>query len=76
MIVKSFLFSLTRCIDIGLETDETEEDFGVWQVKTMVAIIFSMLSETCSKWDICMGCSCVEAKYLNKLSRAFSLLLK
>ncbi|EMP41254.1 Epithelial splicing regulatory protein 2 [Chelonia mydas] len=34
--------------DIGLETDETEEDFGVWQVKTMVAIIFSMLSETCN----------------------------
>uniref|UniRef100_A0A8C3KL24 Epithelial splicing regulatory protein 2 n=1 Tax=Calidris pygmaea TaxID=425635 RepID=A0A8C3KL24_9CHAR len=25
---------------LGLGTDETEEDFGVWQVKTMVAIIF------------------------------------
>nr|XP_009939267.1 PREDICTED: epithelial splicing regulatory protein 2 [Opisthocomus hoazin] len=33
---------------LGLETDETEEDFGVWQVKTMVAIIFSMLSESCN----------------------------
>uniref|UniRef100_A0A8C0ANR4 Epithelial splicing regulatory protein 2 n=1 Tax=Buteo japonicus TaxID=224669 RepID=A0A8C0ANR4_9AVES len=31
---------------LGLGTDETEEDFGVWQVKTMVAIIFSMLSES------------------------------
>ncbi|NWQ73538.1 ESRP2 protein, partial [Columbina picui] len=33
---------------LGLGTDETEEDFGVWQVKTMVAIIFSMLSEGCN----------------------------
>ncbi|XP_064884576.1 epithelial splicing regulatory protein 2 isoform X10 [Columba livia] len=33
---------------LGLGTDETEEDFGVWQVKTMVAIIFSMLSESCN----------------------------
>ncbi|NXE07076.1 ESRP2 protein, partial [Lophotis ruficrista] len=33
---------------LGLGTDETEEDFGVWQVKTMVAIIFSMLSENCN----------------------------
>uniref|UniRef100_A0A8C9EPC4 Epithelial splicing regulatory protein 2 n=1 Tax=Pavo cristatus TaxID=9049 RepID=A0A8C9EPC4_PAVCR len=32
---------------LGLGTDEAEEDFGVWQVKTMVAIIFSMLSENC-----------------------------
>ncbi|KFQ02345.1 Epithelial splicing regulatory protein 2, partial [Leptosomus discolor] len=34
---------------LGLGTDETEEDFGVWQVKTMVAIIFSMLSENCNR---------------------------
>ncbi|XP_065518253.1 epithelial splicing regulatory protein 2 isoform X2 [Lathamus discolor] len=33
---------------LGLGTDEAEEDFGVWQVKTMVAIIFTMLSESCS----------------------------
>uniref|UniRef100_A0A672TKA0 Epithelial splicing regulatory protein 2 n=1 Tax=Strigops habroptila TaxID=2489341 RepID=A0A672TKA0_STRHB len=33
---------------LGLGTDETGEDFGMWQVKTMVAIIFSMLSESCS----------------------------
>ncbi|NXX90552.1 ESRP2 protein, partial [Centropus bengalensis] len=33
---------------LGLRTDEMEEDFGVWQVKTMVAIIFSMLSEGCN----------------------------
>ncbi|KFP72887.1 Epithelial splicing regulatory protein 2, partial [Acanthisitta chloris] len=33
---------------LGLGTDETEEDFGVWQVKTMVAIIFSLLSESCN----------------------------
>ncbi|RLW01315.1 hypothetical protein DV515_00008233, partial [Chloebia gouldiae] len=33
---------------LGLGTDEAEEDFGVWQVKTMVAIIFSMLSEGCN----------------------------
>ncbi|NXU54922.1 ESRP2 protein, partial [Turnix velox] len=33
---------------LGLGTDEAEEDFGVWQVKTMVAIIFSMLSESCN----------------------------
>lgn len=45
----SLLFSIITCLDLGLGTDETEEDFGVWQVKTMVAIIFSMLSESCSK---------------------------
>lgn len=45
----SLLFSIITCSDLGLGTDETEEDFGVWQVKTMVAIIFSMLSEGCSK---------------------------
>ncbi|XP_048372207.1 epithelial splicing regulatory protein 2 isoform X1 [Sphaerodactylus townsendi] len=32
---------------IGFAIDETEEDFGVWQVKAMVAIIFNMLSDTC-----------------------------
>ncbi|NXC15509.1 ESRP2 protein, partial [Corythaeola cristata] len=44
----SLLFSIITCLDLGLGTDETEEDFGVWQVKTMVAIIFSMLSESCN----------------------------
>ncbi|XP_075392957.1 epithelial splicing regulatory protein 2 isoform X2 [Tenrec ecaudatus] len=29
--------------DLGLETDATEDDFGVWEVKTMVAIILHLL---------------------------------
>ncbi|ETE65027.1 Epithelial splicing regulatory protein 2 [Ophiophagus hannah] len=33
---------------IGYGIDESEEDFGVWQVKAMVAIVFSMLPDTCS----------------------------
>ncbi|XP_054856266.1 epithelial splicing regulatory protein 2 isoform X2 [Eublepharis macularius] len=36
--------SMAECI--GFRIDETEEDFGVWQVKAMVAIIFNMLSDT------------------------------
>ncbi|NXA54394.1 ESRP2 protein, partial [Nothocercus julius] len=46
---------------LGLGTDETEEDFGVWQVKTMVAIIFSMLSESCN--DIFTEPETVKCKY-------------
>lgn len=30
-------------IDLGLETDATEDDFGVWEVKTMVAVILHLL---------------------------------
>lgn len=52
----SLLFSIITYLDLGLGTDETEEDFGVWQVKTMVAIIFSMLSESCSKWPVYSEC--------------------
>lgn len=52
----SLLFSIITCLDLGLGTDEAEEDFGVWQVKTMVAIIFSMLSEGCSKLTIYTEC--------------------
>lgn len=52
----SLLFSVITWLDLGLGTDETEEDFGVWQVKTMVAIIFSMLSESCSKCPIYTKC--------------------
>lgn len=55
-ICSSLLFSLIACSDLGLGTDEAEEDFGVWQVKTMVAIIFSMLSENCGKWSIYTEC--------------------
>ncbi|XP_059988602.1 epithelial splicing regulatory protein 2 isoform X9 [Lagenorhynchus albirostris] len=29
--------------DLGLETDATEDDFGVWEVKTMVAVILHLL---------------------------------
>lgn len=29
--------------DLGLETDSTEDDFGVWEVKTMVAVILHLL---------------------------------
>uniref|UniRef100_A0A8D0B4S3 Epithelial splicing regulatory protein 2 n=1 Tax=Salvator merianae TaxID=96440 RepID=A0A8D0B4S3_SALMN len=36
--------SMAEYIAFGI--DETEDDFGVWQVKAMVAIIFSMLPET------------------------------
>uniref|UniRef100_A0A8C6YR54 Epithelial splicing regulatory protein 2 n=1 Tax=Nothoprocta perdicaria TaxID=30464 RepID=A0A8C6YR54_NOTPE len=46
---------------LGLGTDETEEDFGVWQVKTMVAIIVSMLSESCD--DIFTEPETVKYKY-------------
>lgn len=30
-------------VDLGLETDATEDDFGVWEVKTMVAVILHLL---------------------------------
>nr|XP_020661395.1 epithelial splicing regulatory protein 2 isoform X1 [Pogona vitticeps] len=33
---------------IGYRIDETEEDFGVWQVKAMVAIIFNLLPDACN----------------------------
>uniref|UniRef100_A0A8D2KR51 Epithelial splicing regulatory protein 2 n=1 Tax=Varanus komodoensis TaxID=61221 RepID=A0A8D2KR51_VARKO len=33
---------------IGYGIDEAEEDFGVWQVKAMEAIIFSMLPDACT----------------------------
>ncbi|XP_068848182.1 epithelial splicing regulatory protein 2 isoform X4 [Capricornis sumatraensis] len=33
----------TMAQDLGLETDATEDDFGVWEVKTMVAIILHLL---------------------------------
>lgn len=38
-----FLIVLSLLIDLGLETDATEDDFGVWEVKTMVAIILHLL---------------------------------
>uniref|UniRef100_A0A287A4D0 Epithelial splicing regulatory protein 2 n=1 Tax=Sus scrofa TaxID=9823 RepID=A0A287A4D0_PIG len=33
----------TMAQDLGLETDATEDDFGVWEVKTMVAVILHLL---------------------------------
>nr|XP_010960815.1 epithelial splicing regulatory protein 2 isoform X1 [Camelus bactrianus]XP_045378234.1 epithelial splicing regulatory protein 2 isoform X1 [Camelus bactrianus] len=33
----------TMAQDLGLETDATEDDFGVWEVKTMVAVILYLL---------------------------------
>ncbi|XP_061243654.1 epithelial splicing regulatory protein 2 isoform X4 [Bos javanicus] len=33
----------TMAQELGLETDATEDDFGVWEVKTMVAIILHLL---------------------------------
>lgn len=30
-------------VALGLETDPTEDDFGVWEVKTMVAVILHLL---------------------------------
>lgn len=36
-------------IDLGLETDATEDDFGVWEVKTMVAVILHLLERPNSK---------------------------
>uniref|UniRef100_M3Y6G1 Epithelial splicing regulatory protein 2 n=1 Tax=Mustela putorius furo TaxID=9669 RepID=M3Y6G1_MUSPF len=35
----------TMAQDLGLETDATEDDFGVWEVKTMVAVILHLLEE-------------------------------
>lgn len=37
------LIAISLLIDLGLETDATEDDFGVWEVKTMVAIILHLL---------------------------------
>lgn len=34
---------MSLLIDLGLETDATEDDFGVWEVKTMVAVILHLL---------------------------------
>ena len=36
-------------IDLGLETDATEDDFGVWEVKTMVAIILHLIESPSGK---------------------------
>ncbi|XP_036131675.1 epithelial splicing regulatory protein 2 isoform X1 [Molossus molossus] len=33
----------TMAQELGLETDATEDDFGVWEVKTMVAVILHLL---------------------------------
>uniref|UniRef100_A0A8C4MTB0 Epithelial splicing regulatory protein 2 n=1 Tax=Equus asinus asinus TaxID=83772 RepID=A0A8C4MTB0_EQUAS len=33
----------TMAQDLGLETDATEDDFGVWEVKTMVAVILHLI---------------------------------
>ena len=38
-----FLTVTSLFIDLGLETDATEDDFGVWEVKTMVAVILHLL---------------------------------
>ena len=38
-----FLIVSSLLIDLGLETDATEDDFGVWEVKTMVAVILHLL---------------------------------
>uniref|UniRef100_H9KY09 Epithelial splicing regulatory protein 2 n=1 Tax=Callithrix jacchus TaxID=9483 RepID=H9KY09_CALJA len=39
----------TMAKDLGLETDATEDDFGVWEVKTMVAVILYLLKEPSSQ---------------------------
>ncbi|XP_017707703.1 PREDICTED: epithelial splicing regulatory protein 2 isoform X4 [Rhinopithecus bieti] len=39
----------TMAQDLGLETDATEDDFGVWEVKTMVAVILHLLKESSSQ---------------------------
>ncbi|XP_078213631.1 epithelial splicing regulatory protein 2 isoform X6 [Callithrix jacchus] len=39
----------TMAKDLGLETDATEDDFGVWEVKTMVAVILHLLKEPSSQ---------------------------
>lgn len=38
-----FFIVTSLLIDLGLETDATEDDFGVWEVKTMVAVILHLL---------------------------------
>lgn len=44
-----FLIIISLPIDLGLETDATEDDFGVWEVKTMVAVILHLLEEPSGK---------------------------
>lgn len=44
-----FLIVIFLLIDLGLETDATEDDFGVWEVKTMVAVILHLLEEPSGK---------------------------
>lgn len=47
------VFTVTSLpIDLGLETDATEDDFGVWEVKTMVAVILDLLKESSSKFSL------------------------
>lgn len=44
-----FLIVISLLIDLGLETDATEDDFGVWEVKTMVAVILHLLEGSSGK---------------------------
>ncbi|XP_060643895.2 epithelial splicing regulatory protein 2 isoform X2 [Anolis sagrei] len=48
---------------IGYGIDETEEDFGVWQVKAMVAIIFSMFPDSCIANHLFTAPETVKDKY-------------
>ena len=40
---------------MGLETDATEDDFGVWEVKTMVAVILHLLEGPSGKVRLSTG---------------------
>lgn len=40
---RDFLIVISLVAELGLETDATEDDFGVWEVKTMVAVILHLL---------------------------------
>lgn len=48
-LVLGFPHCYSLLIDLGLETDATEDDFGVWEVKTMVAIILHLLESPSGK---------------------------
>lgn len=48
-LVLGFPHCYSLLIELGLETDATEDDFGVWEVKTMVAIILHLLESPSGK---------------------------
>ncbi|GAB5582404.1 epithelial splicing regulatory protein 2 isoform X1 [Prionailurus iriomotensis] len=53
----------TMAQDLGLETDATEDDFGVWEVKTMVAVILHLLEGPSELGQLFSKAEVVKQKY-------------